>query len=404
MVERNPNMARLAGGYLFPEIGRRRREYAAAHPDASIISLGIGDTTEPLQPRVTAGLREAAEALGTPGGYSGYGDEQGATALREAVAARMYGGIVRPDEVFISDGAKPDTGRLQMMFGREVSIAVQDPSYPVYVDSAVIQGQTGGFDEGRRQYEGIVYMPCTPENGFFPDLDHTPRTDLIFFCAPNNPTGAVATKEQLARLVAFAKANRSIILYDAAYAQYIQSHELPRSIFEVDGAREVALEVSSFSKSLGFTGVRLGWTVVPAELKFDDGIPVRQDWNRITTTVYNGASNLVQKGGLAALSAEGLAEMRATVAFYMENAAILRRALIGMGLEVYGGDEAPYLWTRLRGKGSWEAFTDLMEKAQVVSTPGVGFGPSGEGFIRFSAFGHRSDIEEAVQRLQRVDL
>lgn len=404
MVSRNKHLSKLPAGYLFPEIARRRREFMAAHPHARVISLGIGDTTEPLTPHITAGLLKAASALSTPQGYSGYGDEQGMTALRHAVAEKIYRGLVSGDEVFISDGAKPDTGRLQMLFGAEVSVAVQDPSYPVYVDSAVIIGQTGGFNEQTRQFDGIVYLPCTPENGFFPDLSTTPRTDLIFFCSPNNPTGAVATREQLAALIAFAQANRSIIIYDAAYAQYIRDPQLPRSIFELPGARRVALEVNSFSKSIGFTGVRLGWTVVPEELCFDDGTPVRKDWNRITTTVFNGASNIVQHGGLASLDDAGLAEMRATVDYYMENARILRQALLVMGLPVYGGEHAPYLWVRMRGRGSWEAFAEILEKAHVVCTPGVGFGPAGEGFVRFSAFGHRDAIEEAVERLAQVGL
>ncbi len=404
MVARNKHMAKLVAGYLFPEIGRRRREFMAAHPEAKVISLGIGDTTEPLTPHITAGLLKAASALSTAHGYSGYGDEQGIPALRNAVAERIYGGRVKGEEVFISDGAKPDTGRLQMMLGGETTIAVQDPSYPVYVDSAVIIGQTGAFNEATRQFEKIVYMPCTPENGFFPDLSRTPRTDLIFFCSPNNPTGAVATRAQLERLVAFARKNKSIILYDAAYAMYIRDPELPRSIFEIDGARQVALEINSFSKPIGFTGVRLGWTVVPEELCFDDGTPVRKDWNRIMTTVFNGASNIVQHGGLAALDTEGRKELAATVDFYMENAGIIRQALVNMGVTVYGGDQAPYIWAKLRGRGSWEAFTQILEKAHVVCTPGVGFGPCGEGFVRFSAFGHRENVLEAVQRLAHVGL
>ncbi|MGC1375924.1 MAG: LL-diaminopimelate aminotransferase [Anaerolineales bacterium] len=404
MVKRNPNIAKLPAGYLFPEIGRRRRALLERQPDAKIISLGIGNTTEPLTPHIVEGLQNAALKLGTAEGYSGYDDEPKGQALLQNVKSKLaekwYHGRIQPDEIFISDGAKCDCGRLQVLFGADVSIAVQDPAYPVYVDGSVIMGASGTHHKERGQFDGIVYLPCTPANAFFPDLSALPRTDLIYFCSPNNPTGAVATREQLRALVDFARRNGSIIVYDAAYAAFIKDDNLPRSIFEIEGSREVAFEVNSFSKPIGFTGVRLGWTVVPQELVFEDGAPVSKDWSRVMSTLFNGASNIAQYGALAALDDEGLAEMRQTVGYYMENARIIKEGLTGLGLTSYGGVNSPYVWAEFPGRPSWDVFTEILEKAHVVTTPGSGFGPSGEGFIRFSAFGHRADVLEAVRRLQ----
>jgi LL-diaminopimelate aminotransferase len=287
------------------------------------------------------------------------------------------------------------------MFGAEATVAVQDPSYPVYVDGSVILGQTGGYDEGAGQFDGIEYMRCDASNNFFPDLSSLKRTDLIYFCSPNNPTGAVATKEQLKELVEFAKTNQSILIFDAAYSAYIEDPDLPRSIFEIEGSREVALEINSFSKMAGFTGVRLGWTVVPQELQFEDGTPVSKDWNRIVTTLFNGASNIVQRGGVACLSEEGYREVEEMIQYYKTNASIIKKALTEIGLEVYGGVNSPYCWASMKGKGSWEAFEEILTQAFVVTTPGAGFGPAGEGFVRFSSFGHRADVEEAVERLKK---
>lgn len=399
-VVRNQRMANLSAGYLFPEVARRRRAFQEQNPALKVISLGVGNTTEALSPRIAEGLRRGAERLATRAGYSGYGDEQGLPELRAKIAKSLYRCRIEPQEVFVSDGAKCDIGRLQLMFGAEVSLAVQDPAYPVYVDGSVIVGAAGPASAGGAGYAGISYLPCSPENGFFPDLASAPATDLLYFCSPNNPTGACATKGQLEELVAFARKNGSIIVYDAAYAEYISDPALPRSIFEIEGARELALEVNSFSKPIGFTGVRLGWTVVPAELRFSDGTPVAKDWNRMMTTLFNGASNVAQAGGLAALEAEGLAEMRASVAHYMGNAAIIKGCLDRLGIENYGGTNAPYIWGLFPGKSSWEAFERILDACAVVTTPGSGFGPAGEGFLRFSAFGHRADVEEAVRRLE----
>merc|ERR1719331_3386643 len=287
-VARNANMGKLQAGYLFPEIGRRRNAYLEANPNKQpIISLGIGDTTLPVPEHILSGLTNGAERLGTKEGYSGYGPEQGIGDLRNKIAKNLYDDKISPDEVFVSDGSKCDIGRLQMMFGSGTTTAVQDPSYPVYVDTSVIMGQTGDMDQDKKQYGNIVYMPCNPSNNFFPDLANTPRADVVYFCSPNNPTGAAATKEQLKELVDWANANGSIIVFDAAYAPFIRSPDVPKSILEIPGARTCSIEVNSFSKYAGFTGVRLGWTVIPKELKFADGTPVGADFNRIMSTAFN---------------------------------------------------------------------------------------------------------------------
>ncbi|MFT4343620.1 MAG: LL-diaminopimelate aminotransferase [Candidatus Woesearchaeota archaeon] len=400
MVTRNKNIAKLQSGYLFPEINRRKKALLEKNPNAKIISLGIGNTTEPLTTHIADGLKKGVENLRSAETYSGYGDEQGLTQLREKIAEVMYKGLVKPNEVFISDGAKCDCGRLQVLFGPDVTIAVQDPAYPVYVDGSVLIGATKNYNPEKELFDGIVYMPCTAENDFFPDLEKTARTDLIYFCSPNNPTGATATRAQLEALVAFAKKNKSIIIYDAAYSEYIQDPALPKSIFEIEGAREVAIEVNSFSKPIGFTGVRLGWTIVPEELKYDDGSSVNKDWNRVMCTVFNGASNIVQQGGLATLDSEGIGEMKKTIAYYMENAKIIVTTLKELGLDVYGGTNAPYAWVKFPGKKSWDVFTDILETAHIVTTPGAGFGPAGEGYVRFSAFGSRENIITACERLK----
>jgi LL-diaminopimelate aminotransferase len=400
MPRRNPAIANLKAGYLFPEIGKRRREFQASRPGAKVISLGIGNTTEPLSPGIAAALVEQARALGTASGYAGYGDDYGLEALRGKIAEVLYKGIVKHEEVFISDGAKCDIGRVQLLFGADLPVAVQDPAYPVYVDGSVLVGAVGGHDGSG--YRGIRYMPCSPENDFFPDLQALPAGGLVYFCSPNNPTGAVASRAQLVELVAACRAKGCIIIYDSAYAEYIKDPSLPKSIFEIPGARECAIEISSFSKPIGFTGVRLGWSVVPEELKYSDGAPVINDWKRIMTTVFNGASNIAQSGGLAALSPEGLAEMRAGIAYYMENAAIIKAGLEAVGIECHGGDNAPYIWARFPGRKSWDVFAELLDRCEIVSTPGSGFGPAGESFIRFSAFGHRADILEAVGRFKRL--
>lgn len=401
-VQRNGNIAKLQAGYLFPEIGRRRSTHMQKYPDAKVISLGIGDTTEPIPEVITSAMAQHAQALSTREGYSGYGAEQGEKALRTALSRTYYEDFgIKDTEIFVSDGAKCDISRLQLVFGSNVTIAVQDPSYPAYVDSSVILGQTGSFEKDVQKYGKIEYMKCLPENEFFPDLLSVPRTDIIFFCSPNNPTGAAATRKQLKELVAFAKANGSIIIYDSAYAMYM-SDDNPQSIYEIPGAREVAIETASFSKYAGFTGVRLGWTVVPGELRFSDGSPVANDFNRIMCTCFNGASNIAQAGGLACLSPEGLKAMDGVVKFYKENTQIIVDTFTSLGFQVYGGRNAPYVWVRFPGQKSWDIFAEILEKAHIVTTPGSGFGPGGEGFIRVSAFGHRENIVEAARRLKSL--
>ncbi|KVI01873.1 hypothetical protein Ccrd_019845 [Cynara cardunculus var. scolymus] len=389
-VSRNGNIAKLQAGYLFPEIGRRKAAHMLKHPDAQVISLGIGDTTEPIPEVITSAMAKRALALSTVEGYSGYGAEQGEKQLRARLASTFYGNLgIEEDDIFVSDGAKSDISRLQVcvLFGSNVTMAVQDPSYPAYVDSSVIMGQTGQFQKDVEKFGKIEYMKCTPENDFFPDLSKVSRTDIIFFCSPNNPTGSAASREQLIQLVKFAKDNGSIIIYDSAYAMYV-SGDTPKSIFEIPGAKEVAIETASFSKYAGFTGVRLGWTVVPKELKYSDGFPVAKDFNRIVCTGFNGASNIAQAGGLACLSPEGLE--------------IIVDTFTSLGFKVYGGKHAPYVWVHFPGQSSWDVFSEILEKTHVVTTPGSGFGPAGEGFVRVSAFGHRDNVLEACRRFKEL--
>jgi len=399
MITRNPYIANLKAGYLFPEIAKRRREFAAAHPDAKIISLGVGNTTEPILPHTNAGLVEGARKLGTIEGYSGYQDE-GMAQLREKISSVFYGSKFGIDEIFISDGAKCDIGRLQVLFGSGAKIAVQDPSYPVYVDGSVLTGAAGGW-EGTG-YKGITYLPCTAENNFFPNLDLIPQNSLIYFCSPNNPTGAVADRAQLTSLVNAAISKGCIIIFDAAYSEFIRDANLPKTIYEIDKAETCAIEVNSFSKPAGFTGVRLGWSVVPKAIKYAGGENVNADWSRIAGTIFNGASNIAQAGGLASLDDEGLKEIRELTDFYLGNAKLIRNALTKKGLTCIGGENSPYIWAKFPGRDSWEVFSEILEKCHVVTTPGAGFGPAGQSFVRFSAFGHRADVEEACKRLEKL--
>uniref|UniRef100_A0ACD5WV39 Uncharacterized protein n=1 Tax=Avena sativa TaxID=4498 RepID=A0ACD5WV39_AVESA len=395
-------MEKLRNGYLFPEISMRREAHQKKYPDAKVISLGIGDTTEPIPSIITSAMSEYALGLSTPEGYQGYGPEQGQKGLRKAIAEKVYPNMgIRDTEVFISDGAQCDIARLQMLFGRDVTIAVQDPTFPGYVDNGVIMGQTGGAEEPSGRYAGIEYMRCAPENGFFPDLTTVPRTDVIFFCSPNNPTGHAASREQLRQLVDFARRNGSIVVFDSAYTSYVSdSGDKPRSIYEVPGAREVAIEISSFSKFAGFTGVRLGWAVVPDELLYADGTRVARDFDRVVCTSFNGASSVAQVGGLACLATEeGREAVRRVVGKYKENTRVLVDTFAALGKEVYGGDDSPYVWVRFPGQRSWDVFAEILEKTHVITVPGSGFGPGGEGFIRVSAFNSRERVVEACARL-----
>lgn len=401
-VPRNINMERLRNGYLFSEICRRELEHTQKYPHAKLIKLGIGDTTEPIPDIITLAMAEHAHALSTIRGYRGYGAEQGNMELRNAIAQTFYRDMgIKANEVFVSDGAQCDISRIQMLLGSNVTVAVQDPSFPAYMDSSVIIGQSGNFKEETGKYENILYMNCGPESNFFPDLSNTPRTDIIFLCSPNNPTGHAASRQQLEQLVEFAKANGSIIIHDSAYAAYI-TDESPRSIFEIPGGREVAIEISSFSKFAGFTGVRLGWTVVPEELLYSNGFPVIKDYNRIVCTCFNGASSIAQAGGLACLSSDGYLAMNAVLDYYKENAKIIMDTFTSLGLKVHGGKNAPYMWVHFPGLRSWDVFNEILEKTHIITVPGAGFGPGGEGYIRVSAFGQRKSVIEASRRLKNL--
>ena len=405
MARINMNYRKLSAGYLFPEIARRTETYLKDHPKTRIMKLGIGNTTEALTPSVLKGLHAGVDKLSKRESYSGYGDEQGDTRLRSSLSEyySKTGVKLDPSEFFISDGAKPDSGNLQSIFSQDNIVAVQDPAYPVYVDSNVISGRTGEHDPEGGMYRGLMYMPCNEENGFIPDVP-SEKADLVYLCSPNNPTGAVATHAQLAAFVEYARANKSVILYDASYAEYISDPALPKSIYEVDGAKECAIEINSLSKFSGFTGVRLGWSIVPSDLIVEDSAPdeVRRMWNRRQSTFFNGASNIVQEGALAAFSDEGLKESRGLVDYYMENARIIRSGMLSLGLKAFGGDNAPYIWLKTpNGMGSWEFFDKLLDETGVIGTPGAGFGPGGEGYFRLSAFGHREDIQAAVEAIQK---
>ncbi|MDR3363869.1 MAG: LL-diaminopimelate aminotransferase [Clostridiales Family XIII bacterium] len=394
----NPCLENIAPGYLFPEIAKRRSAYQQAHPELKVISLGVGNTTEPLFDTIADGLVREAQALATAEGYSGYQDE-GSAALRQKISEVFYGGRFSIDEIFISDGAKGDVGRLQLLFGAGTPVAVQDPAYPVYVDGSVLIG-AGGPHDGTG-YAGIAYLPCTPENKFFPDLAKVAPGSLLYICSPNNPTGYVMTRAQLEALVAFANANGAVIIFDAAYSEFIRDKALPKTIFEIAGADACAIEINSFSKPAGFTGVRLGWTALPFGLKYDGGGSVNKAWSRVTATIFNGASNIAQAGGLAALSEKGLQEIRALTDYYLENAHLIKQALEDRGIRTIGGYDSPYVWAQFPGRTSWDVFDELLTKYNIVTTPGSGFGPAGESFVRFSAFGHHADVREACARLAK---
>jgi len=402
MAKVNTSYRKLAAGYLFPEIARRTRTFQAENPDAQLLRLGIGDTTEALPPSIIKGLHHAVDKLAEVSTYSGYGDSEGVGDLRDAIADnyQAMGADVTAADIFVSDGAKPDSSNIQSIFSPDAVIAVQDPAYPVYVDSNVIAGRTGESEEG--YYQGLVYMPCTAENGFFPALPEQ-KVDLIYICSPNNPTGAVATHDQLKSFVDYALEHQAILIFDSAYAAFIQDETLPRSIYEIEGARQCAIEISSFSKTVGFTGVRLGWSVVPEELTCEDSQPgeIKGMWTRRQNTFFNGASNIVQAGGVAALSEEGRREAAELVAYYMENARMIREGLTSLGLTCFGGDNAPYVWVQTpEGIDSWTFFDKLLNECHVVGTPGAGFGPSGEGYFCLSSFGHRENVEAAVERIR----
>ena len=389
MVKRRPVFHQLPESYLFPEINRRKTLFLEKNPSASLISLGVGDTVKPLPSYVATKMEKAAASMSTEEGYQGYGKDQGLSELRARVCSRFYGDRIEIDEVFISDGAKCDIGRLQMLFGGEIKVALQDPAYPVYLEGSILQG-----------IETITLMPCLPENDFFPDLSKLTRHDLIYICHPNNPTGAAYTHAQLQKLVDYAIKHEAIILFDVAYAAFIQDSSLPRTIYEIPGAEKVAIEVGSFSKMAGFSGIRLGWTVVPKGLRFEDGHQIWKDWRRMNMTVYNGASSVIQHGGIAVLEEEGWKQVTDVLKLYQKNAQNLRSGFEKLGLKVYGGKNTPYLWIHYPARDSWEVFQEFLERKHIIVTPGIGFGPSGEQFIRVSAFAHEEQVTLAVNALQ----
>lgn len=408
MVTANPYYADLRGSYLFSEISRRVREYAAKHPEQKIIRLGIGDVTQPLVPAVISALNAAVREQGTIEGFRGYGPEQGYEFLRKAIIAACYADLgISADDVFISDGAKCDIGNFQEIFSRENKVAVTDPVYPVYVDSNIMAGRSGTPRPGGGS-AGFEYLACTAENGFIPELPKE-RPDIIYLCYPNNPTGAVLARDQLARWVAYAREHEAVILFDAAYESFIRSPGIPRSIYEIDGAHEVAVEFRSYSKSAGFTGLRCGFVIVPSTVtaRGADGKPValRDLWLRRQATKYNGCPYIVQRAAEAAHRAEGQKQTRAVTDYYLANAKIIRRAFEDLGLAVAGGVDAPYVWVTLpKGVASWAFFDALLGKARIAGTPGSGFGPCGEGYFRFTGFGGREDTLEAAERLKRFGM
>ncbi len=408
MAKINEHYQKLAAGYLFPEIGRRVNEFVKANPDKKVIRMGIGDVTQPLTPTVIKAFHEGVNEMAKAETFKGYGPEQGYGFLREAIAQHSYksrGVDISADDIFISDGSKCDTGNIQEIFGNDNIIAICDPVYPVYADTTVMSGKTGNIKENG-YYDGIIYMLCTAENHFIPELPaETP--DLIFLCYPNNPTGAVATREELKKWVEYARQNKSIILYDAAYEAFIRDETIPRSIFEIEGAKEVAIEFRSLSKTAGFTGTRLAYTVIPSELLAYDSkgnpVQVKKLWNRRHTTKFNGVSYPVQKAAAAIFSAEGKKEVQQVIDYYMENADIMKKSLSEAGFIVYGGENAPYIWVKTpNGVKSWDFFDKLLNDANVVGTPGAGFGPSGEGYFRFSAFADRANVLEAMERIKAL--
>lgn len=408
VVQVNGNYLKLKAGYLFPEIARRVKAFGEVHPGAALIRLGIGDVTEPLPAACRSAMKAAIDAMGTAEGFHGYGPEQGYGWLREAIAAHDFqarGCQVSAEEIFVSDGSKCDSSNILDILGPDNRIAVTDPVYPVYVDSNVMAGRTGEADESG-QYGGLTYLPINAENGFSAQIPTGP-VDLIYLCFPNNPTGAVASKEQLKAWVDYARAHGALILFDAAYEAFIQDPELPHSIYEIEGARECAIEFRSFSKNAGFTGTRCAFTVVPRGLMGtaanDEAVELWGLWNRRQSTKFNGVSYIVQRGAEAVYSAAGQAQVKGLVAYYMENAAIIRRELAAAGLQVYGGEQAPYVWLKTpAGLDSWGFFDKLLIQAHVVGTPGSGFGAAGEGYFRLSAFNSRANVDEAMQRIRRL--
>ncbi|MBQ7421913.1 MAG: LL-diaminopimelate aminotransferase [Prevotella sp.] len=400
----NEHLLKLQRNYLFADIAKKVNAFKATHPKARVISLGIGDVTQPLCPAVIEAMHKAVDDMASKEGFHGYGPEQGYLWLREAIVKNDFlprGIHLDPSEIFVNDGAKSDTGNIGELVRWDNSMAVTDPIYPVYIDSNVMNGRAGILENG--QWSNVTYMPCNEGNGFVPQIpDH--RVDMIYLCYPNNPTGMVISKEELRKWVNYAIKNDSIIFYDAAYEAYIQDPAIPHSIYEIRGARKVAIEFRSYSKTAGFTGIRCGYTVIPKELTVvtmqGERMELNPFWDRRQCTKFNGTSYISQRAAEAIYTPEGREQVRTTIAYYMENARIMRESLARLGFKVYGGENAPYIWVKTPGQtGSWKFFEQMLYGAQVVCTPGVGFGPAGEGYIRLTAFGERNDCKEAMRRI-----
>ncbi len=404
MFKVNEDYLKLPGSYLFSTIAKKVAEYEAAHPDADIIRLGIGDVTQPLAPAIVEALHNAVDEMADAASFRGYAPDLGYAFLREAIAKNDYadrGCNIAADEIFVSDGAKSDSANIQEIFGPDNRIAVCDPVYPVYVDSNVMAGRTGTYDPQTEVWSDVIYMPSTAENGFVPEFPKE-NPDLIYLCIPNNPTGTTLTKEQLQQWVDYANKIGAVIIYDAAYEAYISEENVPHSIYECEGARTCAIELRSFSKNAGFTGTRLGFTVVPKDLKSGE-TALHALWARRHGTKYNGAPYIIQKAGEACYTPEGKEQIRQQVAYYMENAKTIREGLAAAGYEVYGGVNAPYIWMKTpEGMTSWEFFDYLLDKLNIVGTPGSGFGPHGEGYFRLTAFGSHENTARAMERFKTL--
>lgn len=404
MFKINENYLKLPGSYLFSTVAKKEREYRAANPDKKVIKLSIGDVTQPIAPSIIDAMHKAVDEMGHAETFHGYAPDLGYEFLRSAIAAGDYksrGVDIAIDEIFVSDGAKCDSSNIQEILGLDNVIAVCDPVYPVYVDSNVMAGRTGTYNAETGIWSNVIYMPCTEENGFAPSLPkETP--DIIYLCFPNNPTGATITKTELQKWVDYANEKKALIIYDAAYEAYISEADVPHTIYECDGAKTCAIELKSFSKNAGFTGVRLGYTVIPKELKCGD-VMLNSLWARRHGTKYNGAPYIVQRAGEAVYSESGKAELKKQVAYYMNNAKVIKEGLADAGFSVSGGVNAPYIWLKtIDGMTSWEFFDYVLDKANVVGTPGSGFGPSGEGYFRLTAFGTYENTVEAIERMKKI--
>ena len=402
MAKINDNYLKLPGAYLFSTVARKAQEFADAHPDRELIKMSIGDVTKPLAPAVIAAMHKAADEMGTAEGFHGYGPEQGYDFLRSKIAECDYksrGIDIDISEIFVSDGAKSDCGNIGDIFSVDNKVAVCDPVYPVYVDTNAMAGRAGDFIG--EHWNNLYYMPCTAENGFMPELPKE-KVDIIYLCFPNNPTGVAATREQLVPWVEYARENGAVILYDSAYEAFITNPDVPHSIYEIDGAKEVAIEFRSFSKTAGFTGTRCAYTVVPHELKID-GTELNSLWNRRQCTKFNGVPYIIQRAAQAVYSEDGQRETKEAIAYYLENAKIIRTALTEAGLTVHGGENAPYIWAKApNGMKSWEFFDKILDEAGVVTTPGSGFGPSGEGYVRLTAFSTKENTIKAMEKIKAI--